>query len=134
MILSTSVTNRSILKTAFTYLLISLFVALFGAIYEVFSYGVYSNFMIYAFAFPLVGGCLPFFLLGFWGYNRKLPTSLSRNLYHSGIATLTVGSVIRGVLEIYGTTNALSDYYWIVGIILVTAGLINYLLSPKRSI
>lgn len=136
MILSTSVTNRSILKTAFTYLLISIFVALFGAIYEVFSYGVYSNFMIYAFAFPLVGGCLPFFVLGFLvppsRYSTiKHPTALSRNLYHSGIATLTVGSIIRGVLDIYGTTNMLSDYYWIVGIGLLIVGILAYLLSSK---
>ena len=127
--MSTSVTNRTFMKTSFVYLLISIFVAFFGAIYEVFSYGVYSNFMLYAFAFPLVGGCLPFFILGFWGYNKKLPTALSRNLYHSGIATLTVGSVIRGVLDIYGTTNYLSNYYWIVGIALLLASILGHFLG-----
>lgn len=50
-------------RTAFVYLLVSLFCALFGAVYEVFSHEVYSFYMIYAFAFPLAGGTLPFFLL-----------------------------------------------------------------------
>ena len=40
-------------RTAFVYLLVSLFCALFGAVYEVFSHEVYSFYMIYAFAFPL---------------------------------------------------------------------------------
>ena len=131
--MSTSVTNRTILKTAFTYLLISIFVALFGAIYEMFSYGVYSYFMLYAFAFPLIGGTLPFFLLGMWGYSRKIPTALARNLYHSGIATLTVGSIIRGVLDIYGTTNQLSNYYWIIGVLLLITGVLSYLLQRPKS-
>ena len=134
MILSTSVTNRSIMKTSFVYLLISIFVALFGAIYEMFSYGVYSNFMLYAFAFPLVGGCLPFFLLGFWGYSGshaqrfwcKTPSTIARNLYHSGIATLTIGNVIRGVLDIYGTTNYMTNYYWVVGIALLLLGVLGH--------
>ena len=132
--MSTLVTNRTHLKTAFAYLLISIFVAFFGGIYEVFSHGVYSNFMLYAFAFPLVGGCLPFFLLGMWSYigseqhplHFKAPNTLTRNLHHSGIATLTIGSVIRGVLDIYGTTNFLTNFYWVVGIGLVVAGIVSY--------
>lgn len=134
MILSTSVTNRTHLKTAFTYLIISIFVALFGGIYEIFSHGVYSNFMIYAFAFPLVGGCLPFFILGMWKFINigkpsiclKVPNAITRNLYHSGIATLTIGSIIRGVLDIYGTTSYLSNYYWIVGITLFLTAILGH--------
>lgn len=124
----TDTTKNNMLKTAFIYLLISLFCILFGAVYEIFSHEVYSYFMIYAFAFPLVGGTLPFFLFGFFCI-KNLPTALPRNLYHSGIATLTVGSIVRGILEIYGTTNQLSDYYWIVGITLIFAGILFYVLS-----
>ena len=139
MILSTLVTNRTHLKTAFTYLLISIFVAFFGGIYEVFSHGVYSNFMLYAFAFPLIGGCLPFFALGMWSYagtenhpiHFKAPNSLTRNLHHSGIATLTIGCVIRGVLDIYGTTNYLSNAYWIIGGGFLVAGILSYFLVKR---
>lgn len=137
--MSTSVINRTFLKTAFTYLIVSIFVALFGGIYEIYSHGVYSNFMIYAFAFPLVGGCLPFFLLGMWSYigdnthpiYLQPPGTLCRNLHHSGIATLTVGSIIRGVLDIYGTTSYLSKIYWIVGIAFLLSGIILYICKKK---
>lgn len=37
----------------------TLFFAFFGAVYEAFGHGVYSYFMIYAFAFPLLMGVLP---------------------------------------------------------------------------
>ena len=40
-------------KTALLYLVAALSAALFGGIYEQFSHGVYSSFMIYAFLFPL---------------------------------------------------------------------------------
>lgn len=53
----------------------------------------------------------------------------ARNLYHSGIATLTVGSIVQGVLEIYGTTNALAGYYWIAGGALLLAGIAAYLVQ-----
>ena len=41
------------------YLTASVFCALFGAVYELFSHGVYSYWMIYAFAFPLLLGAIP---------------------------------------------------------------------------
>ena len=61
----TEPTARTAVKTALVYLLLSLFCVLFGAVYELFSHGVYSFSMIYAFVFPLAGGALPFLLLGF---------------------------------------------------------------------
>ena len=114
--------TRRALKTAFVYLLISLFCALFGAVYEVFSHEVYSYYMLYAFAFPLAGGTLPFLAISL--LRKRYPEIVARNLYHSGIATLTVGSIIQGVLEIYGTTNHLTGLYWLVGVILLFAGII----------
>lgn len=108
-------------RTALVYLLISLFCVLLGAVYELYSHEVYSYYMLYAFCFPLVGGTTVFSILGFLEL-KKYPNGIARNLYHSGIATLTVGSIIRGVLDIYGTTNSLSDYYWPVGFLLAIAG------------
>ena len=37
--------------------------AVLGAVYELFSHGVYSYFMLYAFLFPLAGGALPLLAL-----------------------------------------------------------------------
>jgi len=110
-------------ETAFIYLFISLLFILFGAVYEIYSHEVYSYYMIYAFVFPLVYGTLPFMVLSLEKI-KKYPNAIARNLYHSGVATLTIGSTVRGVLDIYGTTNTLSDYYWYVGIVLIVIGVI----------
>ena len=116
-------------KTALVYLILSVFCALFGAVYELFSHAVYSFYMIYAFGFPLVGGALPYGILSAF-HLGKSSSALARNLYHSGIATLTVGSIVRGVLDIYGTTNSLSRYYWFVGIFAVVAGVVIGSIRP----
>ena len=58
MTLSTS--DNRYLKTSFIYLIVSIVLMIAGAVYEHFSFGVYSYFMIYAFAIPLAGGALPF--------------------------------------------------------------------------
>ena len=109
-------------KTALVYLILSVFCALFGAVYELFSHEVYSFYMIYAFGFPLVGGALPYGILS--AFHLRNSSALARNLYHSGIAALTVGSIVRGILDIYGTTNSLSKYYWYVGVFAVAAGVV----------
>ena len=80
--------------------------------------------MLYAFAFPLVGGVLPFFLL--LCTRRPFPNRLTRSVYHAGIATLTVGSLVSGALEIYGTTSGLTAVYWIAGAALCVAGATGY--------
>ena len=101
-------------KTAFVYLLVSIACALFGAVYELFSHEVYSFYMLYAFLFPLVGGVLPFLAMSLLS-RKNQSTKRTWMLYHCGIATLTVGSILCGVLEIYGTTNAMTRWYWILG-------------------
>jgi len=134
--LSTSATARKIperQKLLLADLIVSLFTALFGAVYELFGHGVYSYGMIYAFAFPLVLGVLPLMLIGM--LHRPAPGRVSKNLYHAGIASLTVGSIVSGALEIYGTTNPLTLLYWVLGTALVLAGAAAYLiplLNAKR--
>lgn len=117
--------KRHVKRTAFTYLGISAFCALFGLIYEYFSFGVYSPFMVWAFLFPLLGGSLPLLvmLLCRW---RPLPGRLVLQLYHSAIAAFTVGSLMQGVLDIYGTTNSLIGIYWWCGAGLMVLSLILY--------
>lgn len=119
-------------KTALIYLLVSLFCALFGAVYEGFSHGVYSLWMIYAFMFPLAGGALPFLLMLVRG-GRRYPGVAGRNLYHSGVATLTVGSIVQGVLDIYGTTNRLTRAYGYVGIPLLIVGIVLAWMKPEMT-
>lgn len=131
----TEMNRKRASKTAFVYLLISLFCVLFGAVYEVYSHEVYSYFMIYAFVFPLVGGNLVFNLY-LVREIKTYPNAISCNLYHSGIAAITVGSLVQGVLDIYGTTNALINAYWWIGGVLLSGGVTVYIaqLIKKRKI
>ena len=88
------------------YWTFSLVTAVFGLIYARFSHGVFSGYMAFAFLIPLLGGAamlLPVF--------RRRGTFLWR----CGILTLTVGSLVRGALDIYGTTNRLCVVYGVVG-------------------
>jgi hypothetical protein len=117
-------------RISFSYLSISILCALLGAIYELFSHEIYSYYMIYAFAFPLVGGAYPFLIIALT--NIHFPKRVTLNMYNSGIATLTFGSIFEGILYIYGTTNRLSQIYWIVGIAFVVVAIIKYIFE-KRS-
>ena len=101
------------IRNAFRYLLVTVFCALFSAVYEAFSHGVYAYGMLYAFAFPLMGGLLPALLL--MKRDGELPADLSMQLWHFGISALTVGALFSGALEIYGTTSRLTSVYWLAG-------------------
>lgn len=94
--------------------------ALFGAVYEHFSFGVWSFWMVYAFA--------PFLLGGLWLLvlpNRKsIPGDLFLALLEPGLVMLSLGSVLIGVLEIYGTENRLLPVLPCVGGALVLAAVI----------
>ncbi len=130
----TSVTEknkRKAQKDAAVFLGVSILTGLFGAIYELFSHEVYSYFMIYAFAFPLLLGTLPYLMLSLSGGTRY-PNALYRNLYHAGIATLTTGSIMRGVLDIYGTTNSLGNIYWFAGIPMTVLPVFIFCLRRKN--
>lgn len=91
----------------------ALFCALFSSVYESFSFGVYSYFMLFAFVVPLLGCSLPYSIIVF--RNKHIPDIMALRLWNSGIAALTVGAIIQGVIEIYGTSNHLVIIYAIVG-------------------
>ena len=123
--------RRRLLRHALIFLYASLFLAFFGAVYERFSHSVYSYYMIYAFAIPLALGTLPLLLLGLG--RGRMPSRLTVNCWYSGIAAMTVGSVFKGVLDIFGTTKKLLIVYPIVGGLLLLGGLLSYILiRPER--
>ena len=120
------------------YLTAAMLAAAAGAVYELFSHGVYSNYMIYAFMVPLACGALPNLLAArVSAGRRKAPadaegSTLSSGLQLAAIATLTAGCFMKGVLEIYGTTNRLTAVYAVLGLALLTAAIISYL-AGRRS-
>ena len=104
-------------------LVFSQITAVFGLVYEHFSHGVFSWHMAFAFLIPLLGGVIPL-----------LPVLRRANatLWRCGILTLTVGSLVQGVLEIYGTTNRLCGLYGIAGGILLALSLGALLPGKKK--
>ena len=112
-------------ETVRSYLIISVLCAVYGMIYELFSHKVYSLYMIFAFVIPLLGGFVPSIIM--YALKVKRCRAAADGLYRSEIAALTVDSIIKGVLEIYGTTNALSRLYLYVGAALTIFGTVLFL-------
>ncbi len=125
--MSTSEFNsKSASKRTLAYVVITIATALCGGIYEYFGHGVYSYYMLYAFAIPLLCGVLPNSIAAIRGTPK--PHKAAYNLYNSGVATLTVGSFFEGVLEVYGTTNSLVFIYLYIGVCLLILGIIAHII------
>lgn len=121
MILSTSNRNKKAeLQRVFNGLIISIGCAAFGGIYEIFGHGVYSGYMIYAFMLPLLLCVIPGALMIL--LDKPALPEIPRHLWNYAVATLTVGCILKGVLEIYGTTNRHLIIYPILAGILALAG------------
>ena len=114
-----------------SYGVAALFCLAFSIIYEHFSHGVRSAFMELMCLFPLFG-CISyvFFLIKPRHYRD---VTLCRYLFPLSIITLTMGSLISGVLEIYGTKNRLTTIYFPVGSLLFLINLIMYLVKRHKS-
>ena len=118
--------RRPLAKTGYLYLIFTGFCLLFSIIYEHFSHNVTSPYMTRAFLIPLVCGALPSLALSL--ARLPLPEKGSSRLWHFGIITLTIGSLVRGILDIYGTTNQKVTLYLIAGIVFLVAGMGSYVL------
>lgn len=120
---------------------ITIFTFIFSVIYEYFSHGVYSGFMICAAFIPLVGVVLPYTIWlrraarraarkdqeDYRNYTdrdeQETLAGVADSIYRSAVSTFLLGSIFMGILEIYGTTNRLSKVYWIVGGVLLAVSL-----------
>ena len=122
--LSTSVTNpikQRLKKTILWYTLISAFFFVGSRIYEHFSFGETSAFMHYLFLIPLIGGALLVLLqLMVKGFSR-----LSLNLWNSGVATLTVGALYRGIVNLSGRSTTMDQPYFYLGVAFLALALIS---------
>ena len=132
---------KSLLPIALT----TVFVFVFAKIYGIFSHGVSSVFMSYAFLLPLSLIFLPKLLNLCTGnrlWNGTLETeegekklflsSLAFFLWKSGMAVLTVGSIYKGILDIYGTSGSFEWVYLVVGVLTLVSGGISALLAKKE--
>ncbi|EGV06450.1 hypothetical protein HMPREF1042_0175 [Streptococcus constellatus subsp. pharyngis SK1060 = CCUG 46377] len=123
--LVTKTNNKRFKKTAVVYTLITVFFFIFSRIYEHFSFGETSVYMHWLFGVPLIGGVV---LLIF----QKLIPNLSRlslNLWNSAVATIAVGVLFRGIVNLSGRSTTLDLPYWYVGIGLAGLALLSMIFT-----
>lgn len=121
--------SRQASKTIIVYIVITSFCIAFNNIYALYGHGVSSDSMTYMFLFPLLGGVLPFLILSF---SLKKPETICGyrffyNSYHSGIALLTVKSLLYGIFEIAGTSSPYLIVFTVCGLIFLGIGLFGIL-------
>jgi len=119
----------------FGYLAVAAFTAVFGIIYEHYSHEVESEYMSLAFLIPLAMGPVPALVLRLFG-PRFYPGTASRSVYRWSVSVFTVGSLLKGVFDIYGTTSDFPFWYalagGVLGIIAVAAYLIERVVFFQR--
>ena len=122
----TSVDNRANdIRGIKGYTAMSVFCIVFSTVYEYFSHGVYSPFMIGLCLFPLILGVVPMILRRRVGL--KPASLMNRTIRMWGIITLTVASCLTGVFAIYGTVSAFTIYFGIMGALLMITSIVAYL-------
>ncbi|HFU4387865.1 TPA: hypothetical protein ACGO9J_001708 [Streptococcus suis] len=115
-------------RTFISYLAMAAFLFIFSRIYESLSYGEVSVFMHYMFCVTLVGGIL---LLGLLQVKPNL-SRITYNLWKSGIATITAGCLLRGIINLSGRSTTLDQPYWYVGAGFLALSLITLFISDTR--
>ena len=121
-----TLSTLDIKKQAVKYFSLSIFFLIFGIVYESFSHNVFSNYMMWAFLIPLFLGFVPYMIL--YILNKKI-NIISLQLYNSSVLTFTLGSTMKGILEIYGTTNVLMNVYLPVSITLLVLSIIVFVIN-----
>lgn len=122
-------------KAVISYAGISAFCLIFFLIYRIFSHNVYSVFMTYLFAWPLVLGLIPATLLLILknknqvAYYKRIPSENCLYLYRSGIAVFTMSSLLKGVFEIAGTGSIFQLMMWPAGAFFLVAGILSFFLA-----
>ena len=83
--------------------------------------------MIYAGMIPLALGAIFYFVI------RKINpfTYISMCLYNSFVTSFTVWMYVNGILEIYGTTNELVNYYMYAFVLFLTLTIVSVVFNKK---
>ncbi|MBD5512782.1 MAG: hypothetical protein HDR08_16280 [Lachnospiraceae bacterium] len=120
-------------RTAGVYCGVTVFCGIFYLVYNRFSHGVHSPYMTWLFVWPLVLGVVPGV---YWKWRRNIarPGGIPLNLYHSGVAAVTVSSMLRGIFEIAGTSSVYQEWLMQAGIIMLYGAILLYQWETVRRI
>lgn len=112
------------------YANVSTLCLLFSFVYEQFSHQVYSGYMVGLFAIPLVLGVVPrVIMIVKPALDRGGPWA--KTVHAFAVATLITGSLLQGIVEIYGTTSGAIKYYFIAGCVLLLVSLILWIFDAR---
>lgn len=124
-------------RIAVAYLAVCAFCGFFSSVYFRFSHGVSSDYMVFLCLYPFVGGVVPYTAL----YLTKLPTpkGIAAHCYNWGVATIAIGSMIRGIIDIsgyvvthvtlLGTEVNYTKLYFVAGGLLMAYGIVLYVIG-----
>jgi hypothetical protein len=118
-------------RTVVVYASVAVSCLFFSIVYAQYSHGVSSASMTFMFCYPLIGGAGVFTALAL--LRLPFPPRRAFNAYNSGIATLTVGSTLRGVFEIAGTSSSFQMVFTVVGVAFIVGALIDVLMYERLS-
>ena len=128
------------LRKGMRYLTASLIIAAAAAVYGLFSHGVYSYCITYAFMIPLLFGAMPHLTAAMKNASGKSGSGVKQfspskqaaadDIQLALIATLTTGSLLKGALDIYGTTSRLLIAYPVISILIIAAAPVLTLCRP----
>ncbi len=113
-------------KRIIPYTVWTIFCIVIAYVYSLFSHGVTSPYMTLLFLFPLVLGVLPavFCLM----FKKKVQTHFfATHLYHTGVISLALSSILRGIFDIAGTSSIYQTALMIIGGLLLISGFICFM-------
>ena len=126
-----STSDNSLKKPVLSYLFATIFTLVFASVYEYFSHGVLSGYMLSAFVYPLVIGAGLLLLVKLARLPK--PDGMVLGLHAWSVAGFTVGNIMKGVFEIYGSVSSYTGWYFIAGSVLLIAAAVVYMCHIIKS-
>lgn len=126
--------KSTVKRRIFLWIGISLFCFIFFLIYDRFSHDVGSPYMTFLFAWPLILGCLPniiIYIIFLMGSIKVRISKFTDNAYVSGIASVTSGSLLKGIFDIAGTSSVYQVWLMYMGVFLILTGFISWVWKIK---
>ncbi|MCR5249557.1 MAG: hypothetical protein K6E50_02995, partial [Lachnospiraceae bacterium] len=67
------------------------------------------------------------------GRKHRMTAAFPASLWNAGLSTVTVGLLLKGVLDIYGSGNSLIRIFWVLGAAELLAALLTLLIAGKNA-
>jgi Protein of unknown function (DUF2871). len=122
-------------KTIMNYVILAIAAFAFNNIYSLFGHGVTSSWMSNMYLYLLGLGALVFLLIKLFIPNiiQCKGYRLFYNIYNSGVAVLINGMLLKGILDIAGSTSYIVPWFLYVGCgLIVLAAIIFFLVAESR--